>query len=348
MRTKFLFAGLCLLTGTLFAKPASTISAPPSPGFIVSHHFEGCNSFLDVSTSLSGAFKVIVSIQYFFGQVVEQDYFTSSNAASCNVTNWIPGPALKVEVFATATNTILQTDYYSIMPPCIVRQIRMIKFEIPEKYHGKVSNPEETEEEVSKDLQVQWKLEELDPETFEPIYTIDNPPCWHQYNTYNGENAFNGFDGYNLSSVAELDAGACSEDEGIFNKDNIYRITRSYYTPEDDWMSTSVIIGPGFEEVEVDEEEKSLSATATKELSATETELFTLAQIRENDIVQINTSTDIGTLEVYNISGNKMNTIALQNESFIYQLSVSGFAKGVYVVRMESGMQILTKKFTVD
>ncbi len=98
-------------------------------------------------------------------------------------------------------------------------------------------NPEET---TIPGFETLWKLEELDPITFEPIYTIDNPACW---NTEDGSTSFTSFKPENsYSGLVEPFTCDPSFTAGYFFADHIYRITRTTHIDGSDWQEYSVIL----------------------------------------------------------------------------------------------------------
>jgi hypothetical protein len=190
-------------------------------------------------------------------------------------------------------------------------------------------------------MQVQWKIEELDGQTLNPAYSVENTTCWNDVNMPNANCTFKGFDGFNVAeSIAELEAGNCSGNDGIFDPDKVYLITRSFRLPGDPWESYSLFIGPGTEDTP---EDRSISAS-----SETATALFRMAQDRTTQTVSFSTTVDNGRFEILDASGRHIAALDLSDETYAYSFDVAAFAKGLYVVRLVSGSQTTTEKFVVE
>jgi hypothetical protein len=248
----------------------------------------------------------------------------------------------KIEVWDASNPFVaLATDVWTVLPsPCNFRTIKTTPGVNP---NSRIASPEDPHESTLTELEVKWKLEEIDPTTGESVFTIDNPLNWAASNAPGASNAFNGFNGFEVvTSVDALQAGDMIPDAGIFDPDKIYRVTRSTKYPNDsEWLESTAYIGRGMDEVI--EEERS----AVTELIGGP-DLFTLGQNREAKTVTFTSMTDNGTLEIYDIAGNNVKTINLQKEVFIYEMNATTLGKGMYVVSMQSGSQTTVKKFTIE
>jgi hypothetical protein len=239
---------------------------------------------------------------------------------------------------------------YIVVPaaPC---NYKLFKTTVGPTPNGRVASPEDPHEDQFTDMEVSWKLEEIDQTTGEPVFTLENPLNWASSNAAGASNAFKGFNGYNAAaSVAALQAGDIAQDAGVFDPDKIYKVTRSVKFPDDDeWLESSVYFGPEMDEEEVEpwDETWGEERSASAELIGVP-DLFTLGQNREAKTVIFTTTTDNGTLEIYDAAGNNVKTIRLQKEAFSYEMNAATFGKGMYVVSMQSGSQTTVKKFTIE
>lgn len=213
-------------------------------------------------------------------------------------------------------------------------------------WYGYVFVPEDPNEADNPDMETKWNLQEVDLSNYGSAFSIDNTICWADANVPGASQTFNGFNGFDAAtSISDLQAGNCTSDEGMFDVDKIYYVTRSYRMPGDDWTSFSMVVGPGCAYEVSDPDARALVVGTIPQKT---TDLFTLGQNREEKTVIINTTVDIGTLEVYDTSGNKVRTLKLQKETFVYEINTSWFGKGLYLVRVQSGSQSTLKKFTTE
>jgi hypothetical protein len=273
---------------------------------------------------------------------------------STNVSAIYPFPVINVPI--TVPNPLLPANYYLVAynnnpnhPGCKL----VMKIPLGANYGVSNSNSNSNspvrnvtgtpvnDENLIADTKIKWSVEELDAFTGESLFMIDNPECWEASNAVGASNTFNGFN-YENEYSGLVTTIPCNGDPGVFATDRVYRITRSYKIMDEEWESSSFMIGPGYDDLH---DEKRTSATLVGEVDS---DLFNLAHDRENDQMQLISSIDFGTIEVLDVLGNKMIGIDLQPEQFNYVLSTKGFAAGVYVVSLKSGNQILTKKFMVE
>jgi hypothetical protein len=63
--------------------------------------------------------------------------------------------------------------------------------------------------------------------------------------------------------------------------------------------------------------------------------------------VNVNQSS-AGVLEVYNVLGNKVQSILLNANTVNYKLDLSGYTKGIYMLNMISGDQRYSKKIILE
>lgn len=200
--------------------------------------------------------------------------------------------------------------------------------------------PEDSGEDMN--LAVNWKFEEID-QNFQSAYSVsgENTICWNDVNLPRKVCTFKGFDGFNSAeSIAELEAGECSDGDGIFDPDKVYLITRSFRLPGDPWESYALFIGPGTEEPE--------DINRSIESSMESANLFRLAQDRTARTVTFQTELHTGRFEIVDAAGRHLKSIDLSEEAAAYTVDVAAFAKGLYVVRLVSGSQTSTEKFVVE
>jgi hypothetical protein len=259
---------------------------------------------------------------------------------------------IPVSVNGNTTYTITGRDhnglyyYYpnsttvTINPPCLVNSFNPgLLLSSPTTLRITATPDDLSEAEAHPGMLVRWKLEELNPQTWEPVFTIDNPLAWEAFSGPAKANPFNGFNAYEENTVTELQAGSTSEEPGLFDPEKVYRITRSYKMPEEEsWMEYAEIIGS------VDEEP---DRGAGQPLQAPHRELFTLGMYGEHQSVVFHTTVDAGMLSVYDLAGNEITVFELEDETYLYGIDMSGYSKGVYVAKLVSGSQLLTKKFII-
>lgn len=190
-------------------------------------------------------------------------------------------------------------------------------------------------------MEVKWKLEEVDVDDWEPVFTLEDISCWTDKDQPGMTHTFDGFDALDASSITALQMGSCSSADGFFDVDKLYCITRSTRIGNDDWEHYSLFVGAGSEE---EESAQRGAAVPDSETAA----LFTLAQDRAAKRILFNTTVDAGEMVICDIAGNKLGTITLQSGTFTYGLNVETVAKGVYIAQLQSGAEVTVKKFAVE
>lgn len=271
-----------------------------------------------------------------------------------NNTTFVSGNTVTIIVTPTSPTTYYiyavnpsNYGYYNaiqvaVFPPCSVRKVEINNHNWTERTIN--VGPEDPNEINEPNLEVKWKLEELDPNTWETLYTIDNPSCWANANMAGASNSFSGFNNEENSYSGLVTNLTCNGVDGILANDKLYRITRYYRLPGEEWQEYQLLSGPGYE----DPAGSRMIAPVATAPSGQVNELFNLAQDREQELVSFNTTTDIGSFEIYDISGNKVQTIELQTGLFNYQLKTSGLAPGMYFAYLRSENGLASEKFIIE
>jgi len=255
-------------------------------------------------------------------------------------------------IYATDHNGLYyyyeQSATLSITPPCVISSVATDWSYNPQtQTSGYVSYPVDPYElETMPEMEVRWKLEELDNETWEPVFTLENPAAWEASNHPGASNSFNGFNAYDPASIAQLQSGELSSDPGIFDPLKVYRITRSYRVKGGTvWTDYSAIVGSGDDDRDGGKGKKKPRSMHTIQ---TDSEELKVGMDATAQIAIFHASAKKGQLYVYDISGKQIAVIVMEDGFSQYELDVSGLAKGAYILKMESETQILTKKFVVE
>lgn len=332
---------LLLMTLLLFGAAttyATNVTANYSNGY--------CKNFIHVTvTGANASFYVQIKFGsstgpnvYPFSPVFTQSTVFIQNAA---VASHPVSVTYHVNVRHVGTNNLMAATTITIPPSCPYRTRKLMYYDQPQS-NGRVVMPEDENEVDETDLQVKWKLEEIDPQTLEPVFTLDNPTGWSSANAPGASNAFNGFNGFDAASVANLQAGYTYADAGIFDPNKIYLVTRSTReTSGDDWVDYFMYLGPG---LNTDEPEERSVLIETGEAA----DLFELAQDRDAGTVSFNTTVDAGEVLIFDMAGNRLDAITLSDETFQYELNVAGYARGMYIARLLSGSKLTVAKFAVE
>lgn len=304
------------------------------------------NNSINVMINNAGSYSVAI---YSDVNLSQQVYNTNTNITSPNSSIifpiTLPNPLYASIYYVVVTNNDPNNTNCTLIKPITISPCNIAIWN-PNPYNDpaiarNVTGTPINDEYITADTKIKWSIEELDAFTGESLFMIDNPECWEASNAVGASNTFNGFNFENDYSGL-VTTISCNDEPGVFAPDRVYRITRSYKIMDEEWESSSFMIGPGYDDLQ---DEKRTAVALAGEVDI---DLFDLAHDRENDQMQLISSIDYGTIEVLDILGNKMIGINLQAEQFNYLLSTKGFAAGVYVVSMKSGNQILTKKFMVE
>jgi hypothetical protein len=188
-------------------------------------------------------------------------------------------------------------------------------------------------------------LQELDPETNEPIFTIAAPSCWNVPLTQ--DNYFNGFDPIANTYSGEVTSFSCGTSEGKFLYDRNYLISRATWSDVSDWEIYSEVVNipsplrttnetkPLGATMSPDKPEAAGIATGIASASVTSDDV----QIYPNPttgVIQVKTKLNAGgMIGVYDMMGNKVHEKTVSKDN-ISTFDLSGFARGVYMLNVRS------------
>jgi hypothetical protein len=317
-----LFVAMLLVTGSLFSTPTFTAFAGRNK----------CQTYITVClTGSSWGNSHIWNIQP-VGSTAPPNWFAFFQCFSYSITPSVT-TTYNITVVDYLNGNATTVQQITIVPPCSVRKI---DFTFNPPAGRLIAAPSEPAYDYAwPDLQVKWMLEELDADG-QPLYAIDDPSCWAAASVPGAWNAFDGFLATNAYSgiVTEI---PCSTEQGLFAESGTYRVTRYTRYPDTEWEGYSIISGPGYDP------EKSGTSIAPDELPP-----LLNTSLSPGQLVKLETRTDNGTLEIYAVSGQLIESVRLESGNYNYELNVAGYPKGMYIVHLESDAGMATERFTVE
>ena len=202
-----------------------------------------------------------------------------------------------------------------------------------------------------------WIVEEIVSPTNTTVITgsqVVNSSCW-----WSGlVSTFNGYDGSNLTNPM---AGGCtSPTVGHFVAGHTYRITRGTWSTTCPWQQYAVIVymGHGMSgSGAIISVEDNTAPDYSSLVNTTTTGVSDIA-VENNVSVYPNPSTGVfsielsklavGTIEVYNSVGERVQKLDVQDNTSVYKIDLSGYSKGIYLLNFISNGQKISKKIIVE
>ncbi len=211
----------------------------------------------------------------------------------------------------------------------------------PNNWTGRVfhvsGDPANTDEHLIPGFETEWKLEELDAFTNEPLYQIVNPSNW---SIPAGEsNLFNGFTVDNSYHGVVADLTGDPSVEGTFSADKIYRFTRSYRTALDPaWKDYSVILGPGYTELSPPEP---FTTSVNKINKSGDNQLTVYPNPGKGMFhIKVPANNKGQDMILYNAVGKQLFTFSGKPEMTEYRIDLSGYASGIYFIGLTGTQQM--------
>jgi Zn-dependent metalloprotease len=220
------------------------------------------------------------------------------------------------------------------------------------RINGTIEDPEESE---VPGFGQAWYVQELEPGTEEPLYTIVNPPCWQQPLdlpvTLNG---FNPIENAYTGEVADLD---CSLGEGLLAYGHTYRLTRAAWNDYNPYEEYSVIVtpttdltgNPGFNITQDLNPPDFRTYTKTTGLPVVKNASDDVLSVYPNPssaVVNIRTSLKgVSRIEVFDALGNKVKNIEHYNGQ---PLDMSALPEGIYLLNVYAAGKVYNKKIVLQ
>jgi len=204
-----------------------------------------------------------------------------------------------------------------------------------------------------------WEIQELNPVTNAPYYTNVGSNCWW---TYPGQ-TFQGFTAY-PTSFTQNQCSTLTNPPGKFLYNRKYRITRATKNDYCDWNQTSQIImlsprpeggapvvtmykdldAPSIIDRLVENGNANMglannnTADALNVFPNPSTGVFT---------VSLSNATD-GTVDVLDLMGKKIQSLQMNANTNVYQIDLTDYAKGVYIINITRGGIKQSKKIILQ
>lgn len=210
-----------------------------------------------------------------------------------------------------------------------------------------------------------WFLEDLDS-SGNDIFKIDNPSVWQTFPS-TPSNVFKGFVGSTSypAPPATVTSLPSSPAAGQFLYYHTYRVTRATWTAVCPWAQFSQTLTVvksltnGQPEIVVTEDENAPDMsgylnTATGISPVAADNAVNPVAIYPNPGTGVFTVTvgkgqsSEGVLEVYDVLGNKVQSVMLHANTSDYKLDLSGYSKGIYMLNMISGDQRYSEKIILE
>ena len=200
-----------------------------------------------------------------------------------------------------------------------------------------------------------WAVEELDVNG-NSLYVIQNPSAWYPYPA---SCAFKGFDDYlvnydvqpNVTDVYTTVPTTPASGRFMYNR--TYRITRGTWNNNCTWNADAFMLtrtksgnDNGVSVYPTEAPDFSSQFAAMQEEAAN---LWNISPNPSNGIFTISSEEMEGsTVEVYDLFGKKIAQPVIEAGKTVFQLDLSGHAKGVYILNITTGGMMKTHKIVLE
>jgi len=238
----------------------------------------------------------------------------------------------------TSTCSVIKTRAIHVFD-CTTRSFKLYKDDLNNGTFSLRGVPDDENESDIPGFGDAWYVQEIDPETMDPHYTIEDANCWQMPD--GSVNTFDGFDGLEEYQELETELGDCSM-TGTFLPDRTYIISRATWSDTEPWNIYSIAVHNG----EIMDDRSMFFA---QNASVNITQPFKVYPNPSTGMVQIETNlTEDGTLEIYDMLGNVVFTKQAVKNQAIGQLDLSALSKGLYTIKIRTGQKILSKKIVLE
>ena len=202
-----------------------------------------------------------------------------------------------------------------------------------------------------------WVLEGLDASN-NVVFTVSNPSNWWS----NVVNKFKDFDhtanSYSNNVSTPLPAGPSL---GKFLYGRTYRLSRGVWSADCGWYGTAQTFtitprpsgnGPQIDVKDVEAPDFNRLTSSATTASVPETDLSGALRIFPNPgtglfTLSLTDATE-GTVDVFDISGKKVQSLRLNAGVSTYRIDLSGYSKGIYVINITAGGTTQSKKVVLE
>jgi hypothetical protein len=198
-------------------------------------------------------------------------------------------------------------------------------------FKGQPANPAF---EAANGIQSAWSVQELDPQSNSPLFTINDPACWH-----GGPEMTVNFDGFNasLDYTSSLSPFSCTTAAGLFAADRTYQVTRKAWGTGYGPYESTVIIDKGYIITEQLGKNAGQPATGIHE-TASGKNAFNIYPNPSKGLININ-APDFKAehVEVYNITGKKVYQRSNESGNDLSGIDLSELPEGIYTIKVSGG-----------
>lgn len=201
-----------------------------------------------------------------------------------------------------------------------------------------------------------WIVEEIVSTTNTTVIsgkTASNPSCWWNSSPYTCD--FHAYDG---SRATVMDPACSNPTPGRFTTGHTYRITRGTWSNVCPWQQYSVIVykapGKGVDEnvILVTEDHTAPDFSSLMKTSSIQTEAAEVLSVYPNPGSGVFTiSANIlknGVIEVYDMLGSKIKHIEVEASTTSYEIDLTNYPKGIYIINMISENKKYVQKITIE
>jgi hypothetical protein len=337
-----------LLFVCMLSLGALTANAVPNP--VINAYWSVtriCINHISVSVSSPGTYKLQIYTMSgnLLQQLIYQTYFFSSSTPVSLVVS-PSGPTnyyFYVQDMSAGNTLYPSSTIVGVYPPCSIRKIEIRNHDWTARTIQ--VGPQEPDEGDVQNMEIKWSLEELNPDSWESLYTIDNPPCWESSNIAGASNSFTGFNNETNAYNGLVTDLACDGTDGILANDRLYRITRYYRMPGDEeWQQDQILTGPGY-----DDGTGGRIGNPNPAAAALALESFDVFPNPSNGIftVQLNGVVENVQAELINVLGERVDAFSFSGSTYNYSPSET-LTPGMYMLRMTCNGVQFSKRIIVE
>jgi hypothetical protein len=307
-----------------------------------------CTNYL--TFTVSGPASMWVQVKPIVGGLLQPAVYNNNNFAPGTHTLVLGGGWYQISAYNNANFTQSAATNVFVYQRCFIKKIEVVNYDWSSRsIIVGPTDPGGEMEDVEMISAVKWKVEELDPFTTEPLYSVESEDCWADFNQLGVDNNFTGFDNENNDYTSD-NVISCTGSLGYFAEDRVYRFTRSYqYSDDEDpeyWYEDAIIVGPGFSN-----DDDCPSCHAMQSMTIGQDNNMTIGVFpnpsKGSFTIALPENETTVTAEIWSMTGQMVDSFSFTGSAFSYN-GPEKLSAGIYMLRVTNGDKQTMQRIVVE